>query len=243
MNSIIEKITMYDILGYLVPGTLFWVLGVSGKVLELISNGMIQNDTMGDYSAVLWVAVTVVAYAAGIALSEVMRWVCLVCGWVASPLCKINFLVLIWEKMKAFFKIESVENRLTQQIKQALEKGHYLSAEDRDGNWTVDDVKKYYKIMYADIQADEKYSRLHSYASSEVFYKNLAAATAAGVAVDICVFGGGYGGIIALGRERAIACILVIAFLVRYKRFEKKKMQYTLSWFVEKYTGREASAN
>jgi hypothetical protein len=243
MDSIIEKITMYDILGYLVPGLLFIVLGVSGKVLEVISNETLPIDKLGDFSAILWMAVIVVAYAAGIALSEVMRWVCLVCGKVTSCLGKINFFAKIREKLRSFCQKESDENDRISRIKQALDKGGYLSEEEQRKDWGADDVEKKYDTMYADIQVDENYSRLHNYASSEVFYKNLTMATAAGVAVDILAFGGGYGGTIGRGKEVAIAVVLTAVFWVRFRRFAKKKEKYTLHWFVEKYTNREPSAD
>jgi hypothetical protein len=218
MDSIIEKITMYDILGYMVPGLLFLILGFSETIFKSVSNGKFQIEKFGDFSAIIMLVVMVVAYASGIAMSEMMRWLC------------ILFQKLAPKQMKS-----SDIHSFNPQVKQALKNSKYLLNEDEKGDVDIDYADKYFEAMYADIQADKNYSRIHNYASSECFYKNLAMATALGFVVNVFVLGGNYGGIAEPCQETVVAVILVVVFLKRYARFVGKKKWYTMRWFVEKY--------
>ena len=72
MDSVFEKITLYDILGYLFPGSvlmLLFLFGVDAKTVV----GFFEKWNVGN--GFMYLAFFLVSYLIGIALSELMTYV------------------------------------------------------------------------------------------------------------------------------------------------------------------------
>jgi len=232
VESIFEKITLYDILGYLFPGSVFTAMlmfgGRKDYVLELTVR---WRDSM----AVLYMAFIVVSYLAGVMLSEICEWLKL--------LYRGLFLVFKKTKCAALGNMKP--------IKWLVEKGRQLLGNDfeqfegqmvkaliRSGMEEDETAIKanlrngkdgyYKKYIYGNIQGRGDYKRIHSYASAYVMYRNTAAALLIGLAVLWVKYG-------VCGPASVWMPLLGIVLAVRSFRFWKKKNQYALFWFMEKY--------
>lgn len=194
--ELLEKITLYDLLGYALPGCiLLYVLGVFG-------------DAGSEAGAFLVLVFVVMGYVTGILISEVSAW--LIGGKTIS------------EKLKR--DAEKKIKIAPEEVKRALKKANILPdpkpAADMELVWT------YLAVMYADIQADSKYNRIHNYASAVPLYKNMAVVSALST-------------VIYAWRHQWIFCaasaVAVVLFAHRWRRFEIKKILYTVNWYVNKY--------
>lgn len=195
--ELLEKITLYDLLGYTLPGcVLLYVLGVFED----------PGSGAGFFSVMVFI---VIGYVTGILISEASAW--LTGGKTFS------------EKLK-----RTAEKKIKpdpETVKRALMKANVLPdpapAADMDLVWN------YFAVMYADIQIDGSYSRIHNYASAVPLYKNMAVVSA------VCIVA------YAL-RQQWIFCVVsaaaAILFVHRWRRFEIKKILYTVSWYVQKYS-------
>lgn len=143
--NLLEKITLYDLLGYTLPGcVLLYILNFSEKLGE-------GNPTQ--INTIYYIAS---CFLAGIILSELS-----------------NFLTAIYKRRPQTKK--RIENKLEihpSKIKKALSNAGLLTknetAVDKELLW------KYFTNMFSDIQIDNKYSRILNYASAELLYKNMA---------------------------------------------------------------------
>ncbi len=149
MNSVFEKVTLYDLLGYMVPGAVFVLLGITEPLFRLGSD---EQKILSDFEGYFMTVFVIISYTSGIVLSEIARWVS----------CLID---------KVFGRKYTFEN--TEAVKLALEKSHLVDRQKLQGAL---DSRKYFKIMYGVIQQEKDYGRIHGYASSEILYKNLAMA-------------------------------------------------------------------
>lgn len=194
--ELLEKITLYDLLGYALPGCiLLYVLGVFGDA----------GSEAGAFFALVFV---VTGYVTGILISEASAW--LIGGKTFS------------EKLKR--DAEKKIKIAPEAVKRALKKANVLPgskpAADMELVWT------YLAVMYADIQTDSNYNRIHNYASAVPLYKNMAVVSA------LCA-------VIYAWRHQWIFCAAsaaaVVLFVHRWRRFEIKKILYTVNWYVNKY--------
>lgn len=208
MSNIIEKITLYDLLGYTVPGTI--LLSIWGYVYLVSINQEVRFFICyRNYAGYLLAALVVLGYVIGIAMSEITY---IVAGKI--------------EKMK-WFKSENEINKIGHTvIARALKQAGMISNENEIPN--MEAVEKYMRYMYGIIQVDTKYGRLHNYASSELICRNMSfAAFTCGIAVFIVA-----------REWIVILCgiILTGAYLCRWRKQYWRKKFYVVSWFVEKYT-------
>ena len=209
MESTLQKITLYDILGYLLPGSAFLILVLYGMGEEKLSVFLGQ---WADDQGVLYFAFFVAAYLVGIVLSEIMRW--------------------IWPVIRKLYKKRPETGLSDEEIAEALKKSGKLEGKGEIKRKVREDLDSYYmQYMYGIIQKSEDNKRIHNYASAQVLYKNVSGALFLGALFSI-IFG--HGAAIWL---YAACFFMSIVFLIREARFEQKKNKYTVIWFVEKYLG------
>lgn len=194
--ELLEKITLYDLLGYTLPGCiLLYVWGVFG-------------DAGSEAGTLFWLVFAVMGYVTGILISEASSW--LIGGKIFS------------EKLK-----RDAEKKIKidpEAVKRALKKANVLPdpkpAADMELVWA------YLAVMYADIQTDSNYNRIHNYASAVPLYKNMAVVSA------LCA-------VIYAWRQQwifgAASAVAIVLFIHRWRRFEIKKILYTVNWYVNKY--------
>lgn len=215
MNSIVEKITLYDFFGYLIPGSLFTSLLC---VMGFQEFGNSITEELSEYKSGLLLFFFLWAFLFGLLLSEAARVIadlierkCLTGRYVSRIRMTAN---IDWSILGTVIQKSGLADNAD--IKKDVE------------------FEKYLPAIYGDIQSDEKYKRIHNYASSETMNKNLSAAVLLGGLIDIVyLFPRHYGrwiwGII-------LVWMLSTALLMhRYYRFRIKKYAYSLIWFTEKY--------
>lgn len=218
MDSVFEKITLYDILGYFMPGSLV-VIAVCGKVIQGYNAQAVS--LYDEFSGLLTYGFILLSLICGLLISEVSR----------------KFLEWREEEQSEEEQEKKIEFPVPEEtIKRALKKADIIKKGDNV------DVKKYIGQMYGDIQSDKEYKRVHNYASAEVMCKNLAFAVPISALIvssyfyndfnSICKYIGVMVGIVACG----VLC--GVAFFKRYERFCKKKQNYAIIWYVEKYLGK-----
>lgn len=204
MSSVFEKVTLYDLLGYMVPGAVFVLLGITERLFLLSPN---EQKMLSDFEGYFMTAFVIISYVLGVVLSEIARW----------GSCIME---KIYRKNYTFIN--------TEVVKSALEKSHLVDRQELQG---VLDSKKYFKIMYGVIQQEKDYGRIHGYTSAEILYKNLTMAFLLNFMLRIG-FPEGY----SIPGGTIICLAIAVIFFIRWMRFRDKKVNYTVLWFVKKYT-------
>ena len=215
MNSIIEKITLYDFFGYLIPGSVFMSLLLVRLIQELGSDGLTD---LKDFKSQLTVLFLLWSFLSGLILSELAR--------VISDFADKRGL-----KDRYVNSVKKTANIDGSMLKEAIKKSKLVENGDLIQNT---DLLNYLPMIYGTVQSDEKYKRLHNYASSETMYKNLTAAVLLGGIPEILFLPqklqcGIIAGIV------VVWILSVILLMRRYYRFRIKKSSYSLIWFIEKY--------
>lgn len=215
MNSIIEKITLYDFFGYLIPGSVFMSLLLVRLLQELGSDGLTD---LKDFKSQLTVLFLLWSFLSGLILSELAR--------VISDFADKRGL-----KDRYVNSVKKAANIDESMLKEAIKKSKLVENGDLIQNT---DLLNYLPMIYGTVQSDEKYKRLHNYASSETMYKNLTAAVLLGGIPEILFLPqklqcGIIAGIV------VVWILSVILLMRRYYRFRIKKSAYSLIWFIEKY--------
>ena len=215
MNSIIEKITLYDFFGYLIPGSVFMSL-LSVRIIQEVGSDVLTD--LQNFKSQLTVFFLLWSFLSGLILSELARV-------ISDVVDKLGL------KNKYVDSVKDTANIDEPMLKEAMQKSKL--AENGD-NIQYADLSKYLPMIYGAVQSDEKYKRLHNYASSEIMYKNL----------TVAVFLGGIPEILFLPQKLqgwsmkgifVVWILSVILLMHRYYRFRIKKSVYSLIWFVEKY--------
>lgn len=209
MDSVFEKITLYDILGYVMPGSVIAV-SVCGKVLMNYQEKAV--DLYENFNGLFTYGFILFSFVCGVLMSELSR----------------RFLQ--WREKKIEDDKKKIEFPVPEEtVKSALIKANVIEEP------TVD-VKQYLEYMYGDIQSDKAYKRVHNYASAEVMYKNLAPSTLVSTIIvsscfmrDFCI----------MGLIVVFGIICAWCFWKRRERFCEKKQKYVIGWYVEKYIGRK----
>lgn len=215
MNSIIEKITLYDFFGYLIPGSVFMSLLLVRLIQELGSDGLTD---LKDFKSQLTVLFLLWSFLSGLILSELAR--------VISDFADKRGL-----KDTYVNSVKKAANIDESMLKEAIKKSKLVENGDLIQNTNL---LNYLPMIYGTVQSDEKYKRLHNYASSETMYKNLTAAVLLGGIPEILFLPqklqcGIIAGIV------VVWILSVILLMRRYYRFRIKKSAYSLIWFIEKY--------
>lgn len=215
MNSIIEKITLYDFFGYLIPGSVFMSLLLVRLIQELGSDGLTD---LKDFKSQLTVLFLLWSFLSGLILSELAR---VISDFVDKRGLKDTY-------VNSVKKAANIDGSM---LKEAIKKSKLVENGDLVQNTNL---LNYLPMIYGTVQSDEKYKRLHNYASSETMYKNLTAAVLLGGIPEILFLPqklqcGIIAGIV------VVWIFSVILLMRRYYRFRIKKSAYSLIWFIEKY--------
>lgn len=213
MGNLLEKITLYDILGYTIPGCVLLLL-LSGIDTEYISGVFAE---WGDYKGALYFVFFLAAYLCGIILSEVT-----------------DMVLAIRKKGKPSSYAEWEQDTvLSGQVARALKESGYCEVEGAETEEKIAEniaaygMQKYMGYIYGSVQAGAEYKRIHDYASAYLLYKNLAMAVAIGT-VALFVSAGWNCGILIMG-------VILTALLVkRSVRFYHIKNKYAVVWFINK---------
>lgn len=205
--EVLQKLTLYDLLGYALPGCV---------LLFFLSTENSENFTKMEAGGVL--LFIAFGFLTGIMISEIMRWVEMLIG---KSLGKMQWNA-IWNRYSL----------TCERMGRALKKAHILDCIDTGAE--RESFTKYRTAIYADIQTDPKYSRIHNYASLALLCKNMFFVTFFCMIDGIIKnsFGEGLFGVIGL-----------CCFGVRWQRFGSKKIGYAICWFLEKYDGNGACAD
>ena len=159
--ELLQKLTLYDLLGYTLPGSV---------LVMLIQYQFYGDEILYLEGASLFLAAAVlliIGYLVGIVVSEIMRLI----------IDKLFGDRKEWEKICQDYKVSK------EAIGRALCKAKMVENMN-----AVSDYEKtfpYKTQMYSDIQTDLKYNRIHNYASAELLYKNMifVSAVCAGVGI------------------------------------------------------------
>ena len=222
MNSAIEKITLYDFFGYLIPGLTFLLLAAAGPVFEYKE----MQELIADNTGIVVSVSLLCGFVCGLVLSEVF-------GLISDiyKKAKKKYFAGNGETQKSELDVLEEGSGINKEsIRRAIERSGYKRGHNSSG--------KILSIMYGNIQADEQYKRIHNYASSEVLAKNLATAVLAGGLAEIIWMALTGNRLFSKGVSGLISVIWLCVFLLlvrRYRKFGKKKERYTVIWFVQKY--------
>lgn len=215
MNSVLEKITLYDFFGYFIPGitciTLIFIYPFCICDIEIIKY-LKYNEILG-----VWL---LLGFINGILISEISRI-------IYSKIFKINK-NCYWQ-----FICDSLEYS-SLAVQNALINSHLYN--DENNHMETDRlIAKYFCKMYGNIQIDEAYKRIHNYASCETMYKNMSLAVLLGT-LPIIVWG-----ITNLILKYCVLMMVLwlgisLVFAHRFYRFRVKKDTYAIIWFMQKYS-------
>lgn len=215
MNSIIEKITLYDFFGYLIPGSVFMSLLLVRLIQGLGSDGLTD---LKDFKSQLTVIFLLWSFLSGLILSELAR---VISDFVDKRGLKDRY-------VNSVKKAANIDESM---LKEAIKKSKLVENGDLIQNTNL---LNYLPMIYGTVQSDEKYKRLHNYASSETMYKNLTAAVLLGGIPEILFLPQK----LQCGIIAGIAVVWIFSVILlmrRYYRFRIKKSAYSLIWFIEKY--------
>ena len=203
MGSVFEKLTYYDILGYLLPGMVFVIIS-GGAYAFSIGEDIVERYK--DISGFLIMLFIVVSYVIGLILSEFSR-----------------IFMIIFDKIK--LKMKHIERCYSFPVERSIIVKALKNSNLISGN--EEDIKaEYFEVMYGVIQTDPKYGRIHNYTSAEIMYKNLMAAILASALIVFFVLQ--YKNFWFF----IISIAIFLAFLNRYRRFYKKNNKNTVIVFV-----------
>ena len=145
--ELLQKMTLYDLLGYALPGTsLIFFLQYDSWILS--------NEEMS-FDIFVFLVLLTTGYLVGIMISELMR----------------ILLGVFFDEEKEWENICSQNVITVTQIVEALKRAKIINDSEK-----ISDIKetgKYSKQMYSIVQADAQYNRIHNYASAELLYKNM----------------------------------------------------------------------
>lgn len=243
MNGLLEKVTLYDILGYLFPGcimNLMVLVGLYHKYENFFGEIFFGKCCFKEYTGGFYLAFFGVSYLAGLALSELSTL-------LVKLFCKLfelfhkYWLKGVKEFIGKFRRRQADEGDgatgvigvigetgiPVDKLVEALEKSGVADDRAQIKQKILDKGWKVYKArMYGAIQYKGDYKRIHNYASMKVLCKNLAMALIVGEAV-LCVCG--------LFSWFFCAVVAAVFFLLASRgiRFGRKKNMYTVIWFTD----------
>ena len=215
--EVLQKITIYDLLGYTVPGTI--MVGV----LEVcfFSSWLFDEKYLGYICG----ATILLGYVLGMVIAEITSLI----------------YEKVWKKVLAKINRPCQEGELNNLGKEVVTKALIQAGIIENGTeLSLSDIEKYYSYMYADIQSDPKYARVHNYASSELVCKNTAFVLL--ISSILCIF---RKNVLDSENETAIAIAVIVVvgslggfiLFLRYLKQKNRKNTYTLDWFVQKHIG------
>lgn len=224
MDSLFEKITLYDLLGYTLPGFSLLLI-VLPYTFEQMPVDLI--DFLSENQVYAGVIILACSYIVGIVLSELSKYV------LKAP-TKDKWMGKLVER------IDDSSSELSLEVKKkACEALKKSKLPRKEGSSEEDISAEDGWMMYSDIQVDNNYKRIHNYASSEEMYKNMFMSFLIGdflllllYAYQVIVYGfvEWY-----MCVELGVVFAAIFLFYSRWVRFENRRIYYTAIWFIEKY--------
>lgn len=216
--EVLQKITIYDLLGYTVPGSI--LIGIMEICFYEPGVKTILN-TYGKQLGYICAVTILLGYVMGMVLAELGKIV----------FCPIN--CIVDQQRNKDGHNEAVRIGIDE-IKKALIKSGLDEKQFQVNLNEKELVKKYSGYMFADLQTDSKYSRIHNYASSELVCGNMTLTLlVAGILLYIhktCW----------IDVEKGVMYIAAIILLAaRYELQRTRKEDYVVDWFVQKYNGKK----
>ena len=215
MESLLEKITLYDLLGYMFSGCILNLMILLGLYQQYSSE---MEKIYEDYEGGLTFAFFLISYLAGILLSEISEFIN---TWIKKLLKKVKMSGSIGGMEETGASEEELAAALVSSG--IMERPDKIKEKINSQGWQV-----YMKYMYGLLQSDERYRRIHNYASIVVLCKNVSMALVSGMLFLLlyrsCSF--------ILGTAILLSVVVLIR---RGVRFKKKKDTYTIVWFIDKY--------
>jgi len=210
--ELLQKLTLYDLLGYTLSGIIFlWVC---------VSNGFLPELEQAQYTggSEYWCALIILGYIAGIVIAELVEF-------ISGGLEKIKEIrgseKQYWNRIIKIYGISKEE------LEAALKNAKKDNNDIAQCNSAGDLLYQYRSYIYSDIQTDEKYSRLHNYASAELLYKNMTAVFAAASIMAV----------VQHELPKVIICVIgMICFFIRFMQFKERKVGYAACWYIQKYS-------
>ncbi|MBD5468162.1 MAG: hypothetical protein HDR21_08455 [Lachnospiraceae bacterium] len=217
--ELLQKLTLYDLLGYTLPGGILvlnmklgsiaqWISGVDKGVKD-VSSGLEVPDL---------IIILIMGYFVGIVISEAAQ--------------KIVTLPVTAKVIGAFGKGKDHRKKVRRDLEQKSWKDlcrncnisdeQIRKALQKAGLWNGDAA--YGKKIYSYIQINETYKRIHNYASMELLCKNMS------IVCLILLAGEAIRGFCSLWL--VVYGISIILFGIRWHRFRNKKDVYSLIWFM-----------
>lgn len=214
MGELVEKITLYDLLGYTLPGGVV-VVSVLKTHWTQVEKFLAANK---DYGFYIFVVLFAASFLTGVMISEVAAWV-------------VNAIKCIMKKIMGVFEGSAIQYSVSRDdVMRAIRNAGIDVGEDVQSADLAGLLDSYYGYMYDDLQRDRAYSRVHNYASAETMYKNM------GLSSLLCILVlRNETGIFRMVLAGGIASSLI--FMVRWGSFSKKKKRHVVHWFVNKYKG------
>lgn len=243
MDNILEKITLYDILGYLFPGSVL-ILMISAALVKAGRNSL--PGQWSENTFFLNLGFFMISYLAGIALSEVTEWLQMLVDRMVQmgkrqhkkdePQQETD-----GENAKKSGKGSksgkprnsglglALPESMEEQIISALSKSGIRENENTIRSRLQEDKGAYSQYMYGIIHNRSDCKRVHNYGSAYVMCKNIAAALFVGTVVMI--WEGNIGVWYCAG-----SFFISVLFAVRGYRFMKKRDLYVMLCFVDRFT-------
>ncbi len=231
MSGLIEKITLYDLLGYALPGSI--LLGMISFTAMMIQGNMKSlYDMYKDAVGYFFIVLLILGYVAGMLMAEI------------TDRIKNLFSESLRADMSQYLRDHRVNYS---QVGQALMNAGYV--EKKEEIQSAEDVLKYLSGMYGDIQSDAKYNRLHNYASAKLICKNMAFVSISGILLSVIylLFTWDFSKEMLYNLVQALvpAVVMIVVFLYaadlfksRWEKMFQKTNFYTVIWFAEKYQGK-----
>lgn len=220
MDSVLEKITLYDILGYLFPGSVLVLLIMTGMTTQA-REGLLTG--WREYPGILWLVFFAISYLAGIMLSEIAEWL-----QQARYACKAYGS----NKNGRAKRDTKLPGLMREQIVSALINSGIREEEAAIRDKLTGNRDEYSQYMYGTIHNRPDCKRVHNYGSAYVMCRNISMALFIG-AIALIIVGNASCAYLA-------GCFFgSILFAVRGGRFRKKKELYTMICFVDRFTMQE----
>ncbi len=218
--EVLQKITIYDLLGYTVPGTI-----MVGVLEVCFFSSWLFDEEYENYLGYICGVTILLGYVLGMVIAEITSLI----------------YEKVWKKVLAKINRPCQEGELNNLGKEVVTKALIQAGIIENGTeLSPSDIEKYYSYMYADIQSDPKYARVHNYASSELVCKNTAFVLL--ISSILCIF---RKNVLDSKNENAIAIAVIVVvgilggfiLFLRYLKQKNRKNTYTLDWFVQKHIG------
>ena len=164
MDNFFEKITLYDLVGYAIPGTLLLCVGMKDIFIAAY-----EKDIIKDYTLYVALITLILGYCVGVISS--------------------SFVLLISEKiLRGRFRTKNVEFYKIgyEAIAKALRQAGVMQEDKKIDN--EEDVFKYLGYIYGDVQVTKQFKRIHNYSSIQLFCENMALTCSVGGVITTLLF-------------------------------------------------------